>query len=53
MNIDRCLLRAHQFQKDKKCGYFTRTLIVYFAFESSNSKEGFLSEFTQITCAAA
>lgn len=30
-----------------------RTLIDYFAFEPSNSKEGFLSEFTQMICAAA
>ena len=50
MNIDRFLFVS---EKQKNAVISNRTLIDYFAFEPSNSKEGFLSEFTQMICAAA
>lgn len=46
-----CLLIS--FIDIKNAVISNRTLIDYFAFEPSNSKEGFLSEFTQMICAAA
>ena len=53
MNIDRFLLHILSFREIKNAVISNRTLIDYFAFEPSNSKEGFLSEFTQMICAAA
>ena len=48
----KCDLVQKNFNK-KSAVISNRTLIDYFAFEPSNSKEGFLSEFTQMICAAA
>ena len=53
MNIDRFLLLIFSFREIKNAVISNRTLIDYFAFEPSNYKEGFLSEFTQMICAAA
>ncbi len=54
MNIGRFFYCLHiSFSDIKKAVISNRTLIDYFAFEPSNSKEGFLSEFTQMICAAA
>ena len=53
MNIGRFLLFVHSFSDIKNAVISNRTLIDYFAFEPSKSKEGFLSEFTQMICAAA
>ena len=53
MNIGRFYCLLISFIEIKNAVISNRTLIDYFAFEPSNSKEGFLSEFTQITCAAA
>ena len=53
MNIGRFYFLLISFIEIKNAVISNRTLIDYFAFEPSKSKEGFLSEFTQITCAAA
>ena len=55
MNIGRFLLfmLEHFMIRIKNAVISNRTLIDYFAFEPSNSKDGFLSEFTQMICAAA
>lgn len=53
MNIDRFLLRILSFREIKNAVISNLTLIDYFAFDPSKSKEGFLSEFTQMICAAA
>ena len=54
MNIDRFFITCSLISREIKNAVISnRTLIDYFAFEPSNSKEGFLSEFTQIICAAA
>ena len=54
MNIGRFLLSDNGFFIEIKNAVISnRTLIDYFAFEPSKSKEGFLSELTQMICAAA
>ena len=53
MNIGRFYCLCISFSDIKNAVISNRILIDYFAFEPSNSKEGFLSEFTQMICAAA